>query len=292
MSDQVEAPVTPEEAQHIDAKPVEKAEPEASGPKTYKLKNGKTEREVTEEELIELGRKGLSADQRWQEAARTRKEVEAALERFEEDPDKFLSVMKKLRGKGYESKVEMAKDILKAELARRTMTPEERERAETQAELEALKKQRDAMRAEEREARVTAIEKQYEQQWTGEIMTALDKHQFPKNKQAVARVAQMAQRVFDQGMEPDWDACVRETKAQMQRELAELIESAEDGQLLGLLGEKLPKRVAKLLTEGIHNARSNPGSNQTSTTRQTERRDSPKAVDLDDWTKNISEFGK
>lgn len=294
MSIENEAPAeeTPVESAPTDEKTTETPPKDPGAPKTYKLKNGKTEREVSEEELIELGRKGLSSDQRWQEAARMKKDVENALERFEEDPDKFLGVMRKLKGKGYESKVEMAKDILKAELARRTLTPEQIEKQKIDAELAQARAERDAMHAEAREVRVSAIEKQVESQWSQEIMAALDKHAFPKNKLAVARVAQTAQRVFDAGLDPDWDACVRETKAQMQRELTDFIESSGDDRLLGLLGEKLPKRVARLLAEGIGQSREPGRRGAPAQSTDSKASGNTKAVDLDSWAKKLEEFGK
>lgn len=294
MSDQVEAPApaTGEEETHLPEGKPQATTVDQGTPKTYKLKNGKTEKEVTEDELIELGRKGLSSDQRWQDAARVRKEVEGALERFQEDPDAFLAVQRKLKGKGFENKVEMAKAILKDELARRNMSPEERTKAETQKEIDELNKKRDSLKSEERESRVQAIEKQYESQWSGEIMTAIDKYQFPKNKAAVARVAMTAQKVFDAGLDPDWDACVRETKAQMQRELRDFIETADDDRLLGLLGDKLPKRVAKLLAEGMGQARQPSRSGQASQRSEPRDTGNRKAVDLDAWSKKVEEFGK
>lgn len=293
MSVENEAPVDgAAEGTEGDGKDAAPTPPDAGAHKTYKLKNGKTEKEVTEEELIELGRKGLSSDQRWQEAARVRKEVDAAIAKFEDDPDAFLAVQRKLKGKGFENKVEMAKAILKEELARRNMTPEERAKRESDAERDAAKKELEGLKAEAREVRVAAIEKQYEAQWSGEIMAALDKHQFPKNKEAVARVALTAQRVFDAGLDPDWDACVRETKAQMQRELRDFIELAGDEHLLGILGEKLPKRVAKLLAEGIGQSRAPQRSGQASQRAEPRDTGNRKAVDLESWAKRAEEFGK
>src|SRR5271166_5258847 len=66
---------------------------EAAAKKAYKLKVNGRDLEVDEAELLKRAQMGYSADQRWQETAQMRKQMDAFIHLIQTDPAKALAQM-------------------------------------------------------------------------------------------------------------------------------------------------------------------------------------------------------
>lgn len=214
---------------------------EAVSEKKYRLKYGKTEREVSEKELIAEAQKGWAADDRFKEAAAMKREVKDAIEKGDLE---FL--VRKMKGKDTKT---WAKELLINELRKAQMSPEEKEASDRQSRIEALKKEEEDLLTKRAAEKLEARTKHYEDQYDRDFTAALQKHGLPKNKYVMGRAVQIASEVVDMGLEPDWDLVVGEAKRQTQAEFVDLFGQLED---YGIFGEEVPKKIAKWLqTKGM-----------------------------------------
>lgn len=213
---------------------------ETPAERKFRLKFGKQDREVTEQELIALGQKGWAADSRFQEASKMMKEIKDAIENGDEE---FF--IKKKYGK---DKISYAKEILKAELRKATMSPEDRAVAEKREELARLKAEENEIMSRRDKEKMDTLTNHYSEQYDKELSDAISSEGLPKTRYAVGRAVALAKKVVDMGLDPDWNLVVKEAKRQMQAEMKDLFEAAkDDNSLLALLGDSLPMRISKAM---------------------------------------------
>lgn len=249
--------------------------PEAE--RKYKLKFGPSERELSEKELIIAAQKGWAADERFQSASKKEKQIKDALDKSDMDAI--------LRSKGLDPN-EFYKERLKAQLRQMTMSPEEKEREDAKAELAALKKEADEIKKGKETEKSKALEAHYVAQYDKELSEAIDKNGLPRSRIAIKRAADIASKVVDMGLDPDWDLIVKETKRLLVEEVKELMGSyKDDNALLDLLGEDFPKRIGKAMQSRgntvVGKAQPRVAGN---TTKQSA--DTGKPVDMAQWFKD------
>ena len=235
-----------------DAKPKEAAKSDApvgetAAEKKWRLKFGKTEREVTEKELIAEAQKGWASDEKFKKAMAKEREVKEALEKGDLD-----SIIKKMKGK---SKLDFAREVLKEELNRLQRTPEEAEAEEHKTAIERLRKERAELEKADSERKLSEATRHYEEQYDRELASAIEKHKIPKNKYVIGRAVKIATEIVNQDLEPDWDLVVGEAKRQVQEELFELMDQMDD---YGILGEDRARKISKwLVSKGMTKTQAN-----------------------------------
>lgn len=239
----------------------------------FKLKYGKQERELSEKELIAEAQKGWAADERFQEAARIKREVTDAIKN-----GNVAELIKKFKGK---DELEYAKEVLRSHLKKAQMTPEEREAEERQERIDKLKKEEEELLTRKQKAELEQATKHYEEQYDRDLSAAIEKHKLPKTHAAIGRAVSIASKIVDMKLEPDWDLVVQEAKRQMVDEYRELFEALEDGSLVEMLGEPLARRVSKALV-----GKGAPGIRPRAVPAKEEdkfRQEEKEPVDMDEW---------
>lgn len=239
MADEVPAPVDQAPVEKTPEVPAEKTPEQKVEVKKFKLKFGKTEREVDESEALALAQKGWASDEKFKAAKQIEREVKEALDRG--DPE-FL--IKKKFGK---DKLEWAKDVLKEELRRRTLSPEELEFEDRKQRLEDLKREEEEILSRREQEKMDAQTRHYEEQYDRELAEAIKAENLPANKYLTSRAIKIASELVKNDLEPDWRLVVREVKRQVQEELATLIDEVQDG--VGFIGEDRARKLAKALVD-------------------------------------------
>lgn len=246
MADAIETPETPnaemDEGADRAAKGAGKEGVPSEKPaeeRKFKLKFGKEDREVSEREAIALAQKGWAADEKFQSAAKKEKALREAIANGDLD-----YLIKQKYGKDPD---EWAKERLQAKLRKLTMTPEERAIAEQREELERLKSEADKLKKDQESAKMQQLQAHYEQQYDKDLSEAIQAEGLPKNRVAIKRAVDLASKVIDMGLEPDWRLVVQEAKSQIVSEMKELFGGYKDEDLLDLLGEDIPKRLGKAM---------------------------------------------
>lgn len=175
--------------------PQEKKKAEAAAKKAYKLKVGGKDVEVDESELLKRAQMGYSADEKWQEAAKMRKQMDGFIQLLQRDPAKALEQM------GYDVD-KLAEERIQQRIAEMQKSPEQLEREKLQRELEEMK-ERDRLREEEYRTKETQrIQDQYAIELENDISSALDNNNygFPKTPYVVKRIADTMILAVQEGM--------------------------------------------------------------------------------------------
>jgi hypothetical protein len=246
MSGETPTPAAPDAAGSVDAQSEEKAGVDNPGvqkaeERKHKLKYGKTEREVSESELIAMAQKGWAADERFKSAAQKERELKEAYEKG--DLDHLIS---KMKGK---SKLDFAREVLKEELKRRSMSPQEQEEMTRSEKIERLRKEESDLEKKAEERKMSERTKHYEEQYDKELSEAWKTNKMPNNKYVMGRAIKIASEIVDMNLEPDWNLVVKEAKRQWQEEVTTGLDGEED---YSFIGAERAKKIAKWLqTQGM-----------------------------------------
>jgi len=170
-----EVPAEGEETEELVEEPERKA---------WKLKVGGKEIEIDDEdELIKRAQMGYSADEKWQEASRMRKEMESFFHALQQDPGSALDQM------GFDVDA-LAEQHIQRRIEEMQKSPEQLERENLQREIEKLKNEREKEQEEARSAEIQRMQDQYAVQIENDISDALDNAQtLPKSPYVVKRIA-------------------------------------------------------------------------------------------------------
>lgn len=194
----------------------EEAENKESEKKTWKLKIGGKDVEINDEaELIKRAQMGYSADQKWQEAAKIRKEMESFVQTLQKDPAYALAQM----GFDVDS---MAEQHIQRRIEEMQKSPEQLERERIQKELEDLKSEREKEREQARQSELQRIQDQYAVEIENQISDALDSSKtLPKRPYVVKRIADAMLLAYDRGKH---DVSVEDVLPVVEREIKDEIQ--------------------------------------------------------------------
>lgn len=276
----------PDSGTSVDAKPETKApvdnsgsqkdgaaESEAAAEKKWKLKFGKQERELSEKELIAQAQKGWAADERFKSAAQKERELKEAYEKAD-----IEVLLKKLKGK---DKLEYAREVLKEELKRRQMTPEELENETRKEKIERLKQEEAELEAAANKRKQEALDRHYEEKYDREMAEAWKANKMPASKYVMSRAIKIASEIVDMGLEPDWDLVTKEAKKQWQEEILHGIDSEDD---LSFVGPDRARKIAKWLqAQGMNKAEAQ--SQAAKIVKQSDQKE-PEPVDSETYWEN------
>ena len=192
----VESAPAPEEvvqqevAEEIEAQPEEQKAPEPKEPpkpakKQYKAKvNGKEKvLEVGDDELESYIQKALAADEKFNEAAMTRKQVEAFINDLRTNPLAVLSHP----DLGIDIK-SLAEKVLLDELAEAEKSPEQKRLEEMDRKLKEYEDKAKKLEDEKREAELNRIKAEQFKKFDDDIVDALQATNLPKSAYVVKRI--------------------------------------------------------------------------------------------------------
>lgn len=217
-----------------------KKKEEAAAKKAYKLKVGGKDLEVDEGELLKRAQMGYSADQKWQEAANMRKQMDSFIQLLQTNPAKALEQM------GYDVD-KFAEDRIKYRIEEMQKSPEQIEKEKMQRELEQIKAEREQEKLQAQEAEKQRLQDQYALEIENDISSAFDDESFglPKTPYFVKRVADMMILAVQEGIKTNNDRLKNITakdvlpivKEEIQKELRETYSLSSDEVFEQLVGK-------------------------------------------------------
>ena len=205
--------------------------------KKWKLKSqGKTHEVTDEAELIRLAQMGLGAHEKFEQAAKSRKQSEALVELLQKDPTKALSSL------GLDVR-QLAEDFLVSEAKKLQMSPEERERSEIQAEIQRLKGEKEELLKEQQTERISKLQAQYEVDIQDQIIKAIDQYKLPKNPKTVSRIAEYMASALENGYEATALDVATRVRQDLEEEHRSLFSHYNVEDLLKLIGDQKAKEI-------------------------------------------------
>lgn len=156
----------------------------AEKPRKHKLNVKGKEVEVDESELLKRAQMGFAADEKWQEAAKMRKQVENMIQLLQKDPTTFLQ-------KAGLDVDQLVEQHIAQKLEEMKKTPEQLEMERLRKEHEGLLAERERERQQAHEREIKRMQSEFAVQIESEIIQALDNPEFglPKSPYFVKRIA-------------------------------------------------------------------------------------------------------
>lgn len=235
--------------------------------KSYKLKVGGKDVDVDEGELLKRAQMGYSADEKWQEAAKMRKQMDGFIQLLQRDPAKALEQM------GYDVD-KMAEERIQQRIAEMQKSPEQLEREKLQRELQDMKDRDKAREDEYRAKESQRIQDQYAVELENDISSALDSNSygFPKTPYVVKRIADTMITYLSQAMDPNSDLTPQQRErlkkitakdvlpivnSEIKQELSDMYSASPDEVFESLVGKD---RLNKYRKNKIKNTTKKPAS--------------------------------
>jgi hypothetical protein len=205
--------------------------------KKWQLKsNGKTREVTDEDELVRLAQLGLGANEKFEAAAKTRKQAEQVLELLQSDPKEALKRL------GFDVR-KFAEDYLYEEIQAEKLTPEQKKVKEMEVELEKYKREKADLEQKQREEHISRLQQQYEVDLQDKIINAIDKYKLPNNPRTVARVAEYMAKALENGYLADPLEVAPRVRADLEEEHRSLYSQYNVEDLLKLIGEDKAKAI-------------------------------------------------
>lgn len=227
-------------AQPVDGVVPEATETQPTDIKKYKVKIDGEELEVDEAELLAGYQTRKAADKKFQEAAITRKQAEEFISLLKTDPVKVLSHP----GLGVDFR-QLAEQYLVQQLEEEMLDPRDRELKKYKAmveEQETLKKQElERQQAEQAEQ----LRQRYTEDYTNQIVTALQTSGLPKTERTVKAMAQYMHLGLQHGVDLKAAEVVELVKQDYINAQKELFAALDGDTLLSILGEDVANKIRK-----------------------------------------------
>lgn len=205
-----------------------------------KLKINGREEEWPEDKVVAYAQKGRAADQKFEEAAKFRKEREEFEALMEKNPEKALA--SKLGDERFEK---VAVDYLKRKLALKTASPEQRRIMELESKL----KEREEKDQEEQEKALTEKRNKLVEQHTirldKEIPEALDSVGLTKSPYTISRMADLMIKARKNGWDVPTKSIAEMVKDEIRSHIQDLGKNLPDERLAEIYGEEIGERFSK-----------------------------------------------
>lgn len=190
------------------------AEPTPPPSPKWKLKRGKEEVEVEQEEAIRLAQLGYGAHRTFEEAARLRKDADMVRSRIKSDT---AGVLTEHGINPDEWAVARVRELIRRE----NMTPEQRAQADFESERTKFERERAEFQRQREEAIVEAEAARHADEYRRQFTEALKGAKVPVNDRTVQRMAQMAAWHMDRGMPIDATHLAKTLREQLRAEVKE-----------------------------------------------------------------------
>jgi len=190
------------------------------------------------EKLREFAQKGEGADQKFQEAAQLRKQMESFVQLMQEDPIKALQEL------GHDPDM-IAEAHMQKRIEEMKKSPEQLELEKLRAEIEQERKKAEKLENEKFEAEQARIQEEYSRQLDVDITNALESSELPKSAYVVKRLAEN----LIIGLEKNPDITVADVlpvvEKQIKGEIQQMFGAMPEDVIERILGDETSNRLRK-----------------------------------------------
>lgn len=240
-----ETPAVAQEKVEKVADVVEKKAPSLDDELVEIKKNGKLVKMKFKEAKAYLQR-DMAADEKFQEAAKKRTEMDTLIKKIKEDPAALRQFLKMATG-------EEPSKIFERELAREleelTLDPKEKELRKMKAELEAYKKKETQLKEQEEAAKRKQAEDFWAKKYDEDISSALKSSGLPINEDTIRYAAEIMlsqiEASGDDSYDPPMEIVMDLVRDRYVGEFSRFSKTADVEKLLEILGDERIEKLTK-----------------------------------------------
>lgn len=181
-----------------------------------------------------------AAQKRMAEAAQLQKEVEAFVADLRKNPRKVLSDP----NVGVDIK-KMIQEYIDEEIANSQKTPEQIEKEKLEAELKALREEREKEKEEGRRKELERIKQESYERYETQMIQAIESTNLPKKAYVVNKVADYLIAGLQQGIDLNPKDVMPLVEEEIREDLRDMISSAPDEVVEALIGKDVFNRIRK-----------------------------------------------
>jgi hypothetical protein len=218
----------------------QQAQPTKAEIRKMKLKIDGQETEMGEDEVIRYAQQGKAANQRFQEAAKMRKEAEDMVNLIKRDPRAVLEDPR--IGINFR---ELAEQYLSEQLKLEMMTPEQKKYHEAEQKLRGYQDAEKAQKAQVEAKQSQQLQEHYANEYSNTITEALKTQGVPKSPSTVKRMAALMSKSIDNGLDLQPSQIAKLVQEEYLAEIKELFGSSDEDTLLALLGDDTANKIRK-----------------------------------------------
>lgn len=199
--------------------------------------------EADEDEVIKGFQRSKAADKRFEDAAKMRKQAETfinLLKRSANDPKVLEEIIAHPSIGGNFKKI--AEQYLYDIIQRESMTPEQRELAETKEKLSQFEREKQEAEKAETQRQMTELQNKYTKEYQTQIIQALDKSGLPKSEFTISRMARYMHMGLTRGVELKADDVLDLVRQDYYNDLRSFGTLPAD-KLVEILGEDVIKKL-------------------------------------------------
>jgi hypothetical protein len=243
------------------------ADAKPAAPELFEIKVGGKPKKVTRDELIKLAELGDGADQKFQEAAKLRKQAESYLAKMRNPKDAIALLQDPALGLS-EEQVRAAFEEWYSErfIKREKMTPAERRLADAEAKIKQYEDEKAAERAEKQKQADQELDAKTAAEIQKEIIETIQTSGLPKSRFTVSRIAYWTRVNEEQKMNAPRELIVQQVQKEMRQLMDDMVQSSDGEVLEKLLGEGTTKKLRKLALERLRAKRAKLGEAPPATT--------------------------
>lgn len=278
-----------------DASEEEKEEAVQELKKRLKLKvNGKEiEEEIDfndEDRLREILQKGHAADQKFQESAALRKQMEQFVQLMQNDPIRAMKEM------GLNPD-DVAEAHMKSRIEEMQLSPEQKELNDLRAKIEKAEAEKKALEEERLAEQQQRAQQEYERQLDQEMTSALEGSDLPKSPYVVKRLAEVMMVALEQaeeGQEVSVSDVLPVVEKQIKNEIQEMFGALPGDVIEQILGNDVTSKMRKYRRSKVKKAPETAssvkatGKSEIKAAKDAEKPDSAKSAK--DFFSNIGSY--
>lgn len=245
-------------------------------------------------ELLDGYQKGVAAYEKFEEAAKLRKQSEAESERAKE----FLRLLKEdlpslLAHPDLDLDSEyvkgVAEKILAGKIEEEFLTPEQKRIRELESELERQKAESEEIKKSEEQAKLEEASKNLATEWENQIMEVLPKYKLPSSPKTVLQMIDYMERAKAIGYSQfSWDDAAKRVRKDFVDWQNEIYGSVKDDDLDHLVPNKVKERVRKsTVSKAKQSVKKPAAANTKSVSSSTSKPDKPKKLHMSDFLNEV-----
>ncbi len=226
-------------------------------PEMFEVKvNGRTVK-MSRQEVLEHASLSHAANQKFDEAAKMRKEFEESKNKYSKDPLKaFLDFAKDLPPA--EKRKALEEFYMREYIEPENMTAEQKKLKEYELkvqEYEAREKEKAEKDEMDKTSKLVEQQREYLQ---NQIIEALETSNLPKSKDTVKRIAFYMRQNLLNGWDAPMDMIIRQVKNERQSSIRDEIQTSSAEQILELLGEDVVNKIRRYDLQKLRDSRQSP----------------------------------
>lgn len=226
------------------------AKESSKAPEYYEIKVNGQPRRMTLEQMKSAALLGMGANERFEAAAKERQAIEQIQNRFDTDPIEATIMFYESRGNNRQQAERMAREKFEVAYKSRfidpeTMTPEQRQIAEVQRQLEEQKAWRTQREQEDQQRANETQDNEARASLQKEVIDFLDSYKFPKTRFFASRYAYWKRLDMEKGYDAPAEVISQQVRGEMTDVVKSLIEQSTGEQIVELLGEEIIHKLRK-----------------------------------------------